>query len=209
MGLRISSALAHLLGGHIEIESEEATGSTFTVFVNTGNLQGVEMLTPDQAHSHCTTAASKPNNQHHADPPVKPLHGLRILLAEDGLDNQRLIKHILTKAGATVTVCDNGLIAVETIAATSTESMPDLILMDMQMPKLDGYSATSRLRSQGYKLPIIALTAHAMDGDRQRCLDAGCDDYATKPVDRDRLIDTVAHYAAHPDKPKSDQVVSV
>jgi ammonium transporter, Amt family len=112
----------------------------------------------------------------------------RILLAEDGPDNQRLISIILEKAGADVTLADNGQEAVnKTLDAVGRQEPFDIILMDMQMPIMDGYHATSFLRSQGYTGTIIALTAHAMVGDRDKCLAAGCSDYASKPVDRARL----------------------
>jgi CheY-like chemotaxis protein len=118
----------------------------------------------------------------------------RVLVVEDGLDNQRLIGLLLRKLGLEVTIAENGL---EGIKLLSQDRDPDrglcnpcpydLVLMDMQMPVLDGYTATARLRESGSTVAIVALTAHSLEGDRQRCLDAGCTDYATKPVDRARL----------------------
>jgi CheY-like chemotaxis protein len=104
-----------------------------------------------------------------------------------------LISFILKKAGADVVVCENGQVAVEAVFASQERGGSfDLILMDMQMPVMDGYETTRHLRSQGYRGPIVALTAHAMAGDRQKCLDAGCDEYISKPVDRARLLSLVA-----------------
>jgi CheY-like chemotaxis protein len=119
-----------------------------------------------------------------------------LLLAEDGPDMQTLLIFQLNKAGAEVAVADNGQIAVDLALASEEEGRPfKLILMDMQMPVLDGYEATRRLRQQGYTRPIIALTALAMAGDRQKCLDAGCDDYVAKPIDQRRLVEIVAMHA--------------
>ncbi|MCA9262806.1 MAG: response regulator [Planctomycetales bacterium] len=123
---------------------------------------------------------------------VSEVFRLSILVAEDGLDNQRLISSILKKAGASVVVAPNGQVAVDHVAAGKDF---DVTLMDMQMPILDGYSATRVLRERGYTGPIVALTAHAMASDRQACLDAGCDDYATKPIDRKKLVAIVASHA--------------
>ncbi len=122
----------------------------------------------------------------------KDLEGLRVLLAEDGIDNQNLIRYLLRKAGAEVEVADNGKIAVQKAAAEHF----DLILMDMQMPEMDGYEATGLLRKRGFTRPIVALTAHAMSEDRQQCLEAGCDDYLAKPVNPAKLIQTIAQYCA-------------
>ena len=127
-----------------------------------------------------------------------------MLLAEDGPDNQRLIAFLLKRAGADVTVADNGQVVLDKITEAFSKAIPgmdrggaasfDVILMDMQMPVLDGYEATRRLRQMGYSVPIIALTAYAMSTDRQKCLDVGCNDYAIKPICRDTLLETLSHY---------------
>ncbi|NOY43314.1 MAG: PAS domain S-box protein [Planctomycetes bacterium] len=193
LGLRISNTLAQMLGSGIEVESQEGVGSTFIVNIDVGDLAGVKMLTPAEIESRAKQAAAK-LNQPKADVNNKPLEGRRILLAEDGPDNQRLISFLLKKAGAEVEVAENGRIAVEKI--NSADTPYHVILMDMQMPELDGYDATRQLRRENYTGPIIALTAHAMAEDRQKCLDAGCDDYATKPLDRPKLIAVVEKYCS-------------
>jgi len=187
LGLTISKRLAVMLGGDVTVISTRGKGSTFSVTVETGPLDGVAML-EDPAEA---ATRRKP-------PPgtalcVK-LDG-RILLAEDGPDNQRLIAFLLKKAGAEVTLAENGQIALERALAARDQGNPfDVILMDMQMPVMDGYTATERLRGAGYDRPIVALTAHAMEGDEQKCRAAGCDGYATKPIDQAELLRTIAGY---------------
>ena len=190
LGLRISSALAHMLGGSIEIESAIEKGSTFAVTIGTGELQGVRMLQPESISQTLSSLNGRVPSSRDDRLQGNVLDGVSILLVEDSVDNQRLISHHLKKAGASVAICDNGLIAVEAIEQAHPSELPALILMDMQMPVLDGYSATKRLRSSGFEGPIIALTAHAMEGDRIKCVNAGCDDYLTKPIAKDLLIDT-------------------
>jgi CheY-like chemotaxis protein len=119
----------------------------------------------------------------------------RILLAEDGVDNQRLLSTILRRAGAEVVVVGDGQAAVDAALQSQAQGAPfALILMDMQMPVLDGYTATRQLRQQGWRTPIVALTAHAMEGDRDRCLAEGCDGYETKPVRAERLIEACRRF---------------
>ncbi|HPP52226.1 MAG TPA: response regulator, partial [Thermoguttaceae bacterium] len=99
--------------------------------------------------------------------------------------------------GAEVTVVENGQLAVQAALQAQKEGQPfDVILMDMQMPVMDGYSAAQQLRAEGYTGPILALTAHALEEDRQKCLDAGCNDYLSKPVPRAKLLHMVAQYTA-------------
>ncbi len=124
-------------------------------------------------------------------PPAETPQGLRVLLAEDNAVNQRVASRMLEKAGHRVTVAVNGL---EALAAVQSETF-DVVLMDVQMPELDGLQATGRIRAwevDGEHLPIIAMTAHAMSGDRDRCMEAGMDDYISKPVRSDELLRTVA-----------------
>ena len=116
-----------------------------------------------------------------------------MLVVDDRRDIRYLSKHILTKSGATVEECEDGLIAVEHMSVSLNEGrVPDLILLDMQMPNLDGYATAKAIRSLGYTGPIVALTADAMQSDMSNCLQAGCNDYLSKPIDRAQLLAKVA-----------------
>ena len=192
LGLVISKLFAKMLGGGIAVvESHAGVGTHFRATVSAGPLGAVKMIeTPS-----ITLKPMQTGHESTPDTAGDSLSGVRILLAEDGPDNQRLISFVLEKAGAKVTIAENGKIAAELALAASAEEHPyDVTLMDMQMPVMDGYAATGMLRREGYTGPIIALTAHAMEGDRQKCIQAGCDDYATKPVDRRALIRQVAQW---------------
>ncbi|MBK8979088.1 MAG: response regulator [Planctomycetes bacterium] len=189
LGLAISQRLARLLGGSISVQSRKGFGSTFTLRlpaeVSSGEAGGMLLRYEDFA---AETAARARERQEQL-----PRIDARVLLAEDGPDNQRLVSFLLKRAGATVDIAADGREAIAAVLAAIQEGAPfDVVLMDMQMPVLDGYAATATLRAHGYTRPILALTAHAMAGDRQKCLDAGCDGFLTKPIDRRELIRTVA-----------------
>ena len=167
LGLTISKRLAGMLGGDISLSSEHGRGSTFCLTVDPGPLDGVPMIDARTLRYELNRADAK---QDTAQPPLD----CKILLAEDGPDNQRLIAFLLGKAGADVDLVENGQEAYRKAIEAQDSGCPyDVILMDMQMPVMDGYEATRKLRKSGYDRPIVALTAHAMAGDREKCLDAG------------------------------------
>jgi len=189
MGLAISRRLAELLGGDLSAHSVAGEGSSLMLTIDVGPLDGIRLV------EYLSEVAGR--SKHAAALPAAVVfqRHCRILLAEDGPDNQRLLSFLLKKAGAEVTIADNGQAALDLALAASNHGEPfDVVLMDMQMPVMDGYEATRRLRETGYGEPIIALTAHAMKDDRQKCLGAGCNDYLAKPIDRSQLAETVAKY---------------
>ncbi|MGN6370246.1 MAG: ATP-binding protein [Phycisphaerae bacterium] len=183
LGLTISRRLAQLLGGDIEVRSAPGQGSVFTL-----------TITAPVDHTAAGVAASAAPGDGRAMP--RDLHGA-VLIAEDGADNQRLLAAILQRAGLEVVIVDNGETAVEYALGGGFE----LVLMDMQMPTLDGYQAVRRLRAAGFARPILAVTADAHADDRVRCLDAGCTDYVPKPIDRALLLTTVKRCLAGESSP--------
>jgi signal transduction histidine kinase/ActR/RegA family two-component response regulator len=186
LGLTISKRLTGLLGGDLTAESTLGVGSCFRATVATGPIDRTALVTADAKWRNGRLPVAAPTAQ-----PVTEGLAARVLLVEDGPDNRRLISAILEKAGARVSCAENGLEGAEAALAGDGRTF-DVVLMDMQMPVLDGYAATRRMRAAGYRRPIVALTAHAMADDRQKCLDAGCDDFLTKPLDRQRLLRVIA-----------------
>lgn len=188
LGLTISRRLAMLMGGDVTLaRTELGIGSCFRLQLPLIPVDGAVLVNSIE-----TKDVSAVENK-----TAKISVQGRILLAEDGLDNQRLIKFFLSKAGATVEIAENGQVALEMLRSSNDLNMPyDLLLTDMQMPIMDGYLLASTLRSQGTKIPIVALTAHALAEDRQKCLNCGCDDYLSKPIDKHSLLTICAKWLA-------------
>jgi PAS domain S-box-containing protein len=186
LGLTISRRIADMLGGGLTVSSTEGDGTVFTLAIDTGPLDGVEML------EHPSEALSTHSHETDVDEHPVQLHG-RVLLVDDGDTNRKLIGLVLRRAGVEVTMAENGQECLNLVRdARDSGGSFDVILMDMQMPVMDGYTAATRLREQGFAKPILALTAHAMKGDREKCVNAGCTGFMSKPVDIDELIRTVA-----------------
>ncbi len=183
LGLAISQRLAKMLGGEIHVTSTIGIGSTFTV----------DLACPGESIPMATTVNGPETPADLAAKPAGALVGMKLLVVDDAADNRKLLSFHLNKAGAELELAENGQEALDKIAA-ATERPFDVILMDMQMPVLDGYAATTQLRQQGDQTPVIAVTAHAMSGDREKCLQAGCSDYLTKPIQRDALVSTAVHW---------------
>lgn len=189
LGLSICRRLAELLGGSISLTSDIGVGSTFTATIDVGPVSRLTLVDG-------LAIPTKPDDTGIVSGGATPtrLDGIRVLIAEDGIDNQRLIRAILQKSGAEVVLAANGREAVDQMRASrggGSDAAIDIVLMDMQMPVLDGYSATSLMRAEGVRTPIVALTAHAMHGERERCLAAGCTEYLSKPTSRRVLLDTI------------------
>lgn len=174
LGLALSKRLANALDGDVILQSSEVgKGSTFRVTI--ANDESMPVAAESDKSSATETGK---------------LEGRRVLVVEDSSDNQLLVNLFLARRGMNVDFANNG----EEGYKAALNSDYDLILMDMQMPVMDGYLATKQLREKGYRKPIIALTAHAMKDDRDRCMKAGCDDYLTKPIDSAVLYSTLARH---------------
>ncbi|MEN0110041.1 MAG: ATP-binding protein, partial [Planctomycetota bacterium] len=191
LGLSICRRLADTMGGGIAVDSTLGEGSRFTLTLPTGSLEGVPMQ--PQPASDGVRSTRRTHRDRETDIQSANLTGARFLVVDDGDTNRQLIDIMLRRAGARVELAENGQQACD--AVEGADQPFDAVLLDMQMPVMDGYTAARTLRDRGYDAPIIALTAHAMKGDERRCLDAGCSDYLTKPIDAARLLDLLSGIA--------------
>lgn len=189
LGLAIVARLAQLLDATIQIDSEVHRGSVFTVKLPLVAPSEASMI-PGEFELDRHLAQGRQNGQARSR-----IDGLRILLVEDSDHIRDVVTYFLSEAGAHVTSCANGKECIDT--ATGSHDIIDLILMDMQLPLIDGYSATTKLRQLGWNKPIIALTAHGLEHERTKCLNAGCDEYISKPVEPETLIEVCGRVCTH------------
>ena len=197
LGLPISRKLAKALGGDIELASEPGFGSTFTVTIATGPLDGVKLLSAQEAEATLTA----PNSDAQLN---LSLAGFRILIVDDVEANREFFSFVLERSEAECLFATNGQEAVDALQNEEVH----LVLMDMQMPVMDGYTATQVLRAEGVDIPIVAITANGTDADRQRCHEAGCSGYLTKPISMAGLLRGVAEYlGVSPDQTLPDQTL--
>jgi CheY-like chemotaxis protein len=181
LGLAICKRIARRLGGDITVQSTPRAGSTFTLTIPTGSPNEIELSR--QGREPVAPTAVVP-----APAPSPRVHG-RILVADDNEANRRLISLRLRTAGADVVTAGDGQEAIDRTNQAAEERRPfDAVIIDMQMPVVDGYDAVRQLRARGFTKPIVAVTAYAMSEDREECLAIGCDDFISKPIEWERFL---------------------
>ena len=206
LGLNIAMRLATLMDGVITIESVLGHGSTFSLLLNVYVPEGTPPVLKERDDRRKSSRGSQLHEGLDIRIPTKksdmpgpdvnrPLQNARVLVVEDMAVNQAIMATLLRDAGARVEIADNGAMGVQKVVKDMDNGLFfDVILMDMQMPVMDGHEATTYLRKLGYSRPIIAVTAHALVGDREKALKSGCDAYIAKPIDNQTLVAMVKKY---------------
>lgn len=195
LGLAITRHLARLLSGDVEVQSQFGTGSTFTVTLPVAVPDDAQIVREGVAEANAAASELEAAS-------IVP--GTRVLIADDNEDNRQIFRLVLEDAGAVINTVENGQEALDELESAQRKGNPyAMVLMDMNMPVLDGYEATRMYRKQGGQLPVVALTAFSMATDRDKCISAGCDGYLTKPIRPDVLIRDVARRT----KPNGDKPV--
>lgn len=179
-----SETMTVSMGGRIDVQSAEGKGSRFTLILPAGSVPTTARRLSDPS---CRSS-------HVLSPGNDLFQGLHVLLVEDNPDNEEVFRNMLLPCGVALSIAHNGAEAIEIVLRQqAAESAFDVILMDMQMPVMDGFSATSVLRGMGIRVPIIAVTAYAMEHQQQQCLEAGCDTCLAKPFQRQDLYSALRH----------------
>lgn len=189
LGLSLSKKLAKILGGDITVESKIGEGSRFCLSINLGSLENVELIQSNET----VLAPAKLEVPDSVKSNKSKNYSGNILLVEDVIENQELVTFYLKKLGLDVTSVENGELAINAV----DDDKFDLVLMDLQMPVMGGIEATSILRQKGFTKPIIALTANVMKEDREKCYNAGCDDFLEKPINRKRFIEIIEKHLVY------------
>lgn len=193
LGLTLAKQLAQALGGDVQLQSSEpGKGSTFVAKIKTGDITNSDMISSfENLLSEPLEFIENPTETKTLD--VKPdISNFKVLLVEDSLDNQLLVQSFLEMEGVKVDLASDGVEGMQ----KAEQGAHNLVIMDIQMPVMDGYTATSTLREHGYKKPIIAFTAHAFEDERERCLNMGFTDFLSKPIKKRELVDCIAKYRA-------------
>ena len=202
LGLSISRKLARMMGGDLTVQSLVGVGSIFKLTIATGDLTFVKQRSLDMLGD----IVPNESISGQANEEQERMDGIKVLVVDDSEANRRLLAFYLRRLGVSITEASDGKQACN--VALGNQAF-DLILLDMQTPVMDGYAAVHLMRAKGLKTPILALTANAMKEDREKCLNAGCDDYLTKPIAVNVLVSHLKKFVKNVDRSNSESLEGV